>query len=158
MLTREQLTPIIAEALASHDTGAFLVELKVSAQPKILVLADTDTGIKLHDCIRLSHHVREALTAHSINTDALELEVSSPGLGRPLVLPRQYPRHVGRLLKVKYAETLEVEGTLTEATPDYITLEFSQENPDPKAKPRVQTTRVSIPFALIQEARVEVQF
>ena len=70
------------------------------------------------------------------------LDVSSPGLDRPLTDPRQFRRHVGRDVKLTLASGETVEGTLTDATPEAVTVEDASG----------ETT--TVPHADLRDARI----
>jgi ribosome maturation factor RimP len=58
-------------------------------------------GVTLDDCVRVSRDVSTALDVHDPVAQRYSLEVSSPGLDRPLTSERDFRRQVGRLAKVK---------------------------------------------------------
>ena len=114
-----------AEAVvAAHD--AFLVAVDVrggTGRHVVDVFADTDAGIGVDDLARLSREIGFALD--EMMPGAYTLNVSSPGATRPLVLPRQFTRHVGRRVRLDVrtataegadsagpAATERIEGTL----------------------------------------------
>ncbi|MEI6756430.1 MAG: ribosome maturation factor RimP [Chlorobium sp.] len=114
---------IIAESVGTRGEGIYLIDLKVKGPArnrKIEILVDTDAGIQIHQCAWLSRRVREQLESDeellTLIGEDFELLVSSPGLGEPIKLPRQYSRHVGKLLRVVYndesGEQAELEGHL----------------------------------------------
>jgi ribosome maturation factor RimP len=66
------------------------------------VLVDRDGGINLDDVAEVTRAISKALDADDIMGDgAYTLEVSSPGVDRPLTLPRHWRRNVSRLVKVQ---------------------------------------------------------
>jgi len=80
----------------------------------VRVLVDRDGGISLDDVAGLSKALSAALDA----TDAMGdqpyvLEVTSPGVDRPLTLPRHWRRNVGRLVAVTTTDGRTVSGRLT---------------------------------------------
>ena len=78
------------------------------------------------------------------------LEVSSPGVGRPLTQPRHFRRNVGRLLTVQH-DGGEVTGRVVAASTTEVTLEV----PATKAAPgRTET----LPYAAVERAVVQVEF
>jgi ribosome maturation factor RimP len=80
------------------------------------------------------------------------LEVSSPGVSRPLKFPRQYLKHIGRTLRVELVNGDKVEGELKTTNHDTITLEVAPK--EKKGKPELR----EIAFAEIDEAYVTVSF
>lgn len=76
-----------------------------------------------------------------------KLEVSSPGIKRPLQVPQQYQKNVGRTLRVRYEEDGAEEivvGDLMEASDDAVELELSSGE------------RLQLPYRSITQARVEL--
>jgi ribosome maturation factor RimP len=81
-----------------------------------------------------------------------ELEVSSPGVSRPLKYMRQYIKHVGRTLKIKLTNYEQLEVVLMSIGTDTIQVEVK-----PQDKKSLPVAR-EIPFEEIKEAYVTVQF
>jgi ribosome maturation factor RimP len=117
--TVDSITALVAPILSGMD--AYLVEdnNRGERSSKILeVYADTDAGITADQLADISRLLSEELDRLDLFPGRYRLEVSSPGLGRPLKLARQYRKNVGRLLKVQYRTTegtAVVEGTLDRA-------------------------------------------
>jgi ribosome maturation factor RimP len=80
---------------------------------------DAEAGITLEDCERVSRAVSERLDAEDPIPGQYTLEVSSPGLERPLRTPGQFARYVGETVQVELAQASEgrrrFKGTLTAA-------------------------------------------
>jgi ribosome maturation factor RimP len=81
------------------------------------VVVDSDDGVDLDQCAELSHKVSAILDANDdLMGDApYTLEVSSPGVTRPLTLPRHWRRNVGRLVRVVLSDGGVVTGRVTAA-------------------------------------------
>ncbi|WP_427385132.1 ribosome maturation factor RimP [Janibacter sp. G56] len=79
------------------------------------------------------------------------LEVSSPGVDRPLTLPRHHQRNVGRLVTLSFDDAAPVTGRIVEASPDEVTLEIPAAGKTPAA-------RATHPYADITKAVVQVEF
>ena len=113
----ELLTPVVAA------TGSDLEDVTVSAAGKrsvVRVVVDRDGGISLDDVAEASKVVSAALDElDEAEPGALGasyvLEVSSPGVDRPLTAPRHWRRNVGRLVKVVRREGGEVTGRVVGA-------------------------------------------
>ncbi|NTW83837.1 MAG: ribosome maturation factor RimP [Chlorobiaceae bacterium] len=89
--------------------GIYLVDLRVRGPQrgrKIEIILDTDTGIRIDECARVSRRMRDLIESSAEllaeTGEDFEITVSSPGLGEPLKLDRQYFRHKGRPLRVSY--------------------------------------------------------
>jgi ribosome maturation factor RimP len=135
--------PILEKIVQSGVNGrnAFLVgmaERREGGRRIIQVFVDTDAGITIAQCAEISREVGAELDAQSVINEPYELEVSSPGIERPLKLLRQYKKNVGRKYKVRYLigkESRTFSGTLavivgekltfTAEKKNAITLEFS---------------------------------
>lgn len=107
----------IAEPLISQE-DMFLVDIEVK-HAKLMefwVLVDSETGgVNLDACSRISRQLGFQMEEQGIIDSAYRLNVSSPGLARPLSDQRQYRKNIGRTAKVKYKsdeEYLTVEGML----------------------------------------------
>jgi ribosome maturation factor RimP len=90
--------------------GAFLTELVLRGELRSKVLevyVDTDAGITIDVCTAISRELSEALDAQEIILGAYRLDVSSPDLGRPIHVLRQYVKNIGRILSLTFVE----EGT-----------------------------------------------
>ena len=74
--------------------GYELVDLESSRSGLLRVFIDSANGIKVEDCARVSHHLTRAFAVEGIEYE--RLEVSSPGLDRPLKRLEDYRRFVGR--------------------------------------------------------------
>jgi len=97
----ERLQALMAPVLQAQNLE--LVDLEFGRSGKRLVLrlfVDTPGGVTLDDCARLSGIVGDLLEVHDLIAQAYTLEVSSPGLNRPLKKPADYQRYVGRLVRL----------------------------------------------------------
>lgn len=72
------------------------------------VYIDSENGIGVADCERVSYQVSGVLDVENPLPGAYDLEVSSPGLDRPLFEPRHFNRYRGATVKIRL--TLPIEG------------------------------------------------
>jgi ribosome maturation factor RimP len=79
--------------------GYELVDLESSRSGLLRVFIDSDKGINVDDCARVSHHLTRTFAVEGIDYE--RLEVSSPGLDRPLKRLEDYRRFVGRDASIK---------------------------------------------------------
>ncbi|MCB9231460.1 MAG: ribosome assembly cofactor RimP [Bacteroidia bacterium] len=154
----EKIRNIIQEATPE----AFIIEIALhqSKRSILSILVDTDEGISLPDITRLSRKISRYLDESGDLEITYTLEVSSPGVGSPLKLHRQYLKNVGRSLKVTLNDGKETEGKLIFADESLIRLEVA-----PKKKNKKETTgaeedpsQIEIPFVEIKQAKVLVSF
>jgi len=80
--------------------GYELVDVERSSKGGMLrVFIDKPDGINVDDCAAVSHHLSRVLTVENVNYD--RLEISSPGLDRPLKKERDFERFAGQKARVK---------------------------------------------------------
>lgn len=92
------LTALLEKTLAG--LGYELVDLELANRGKhVRVFADKADGISIDDCAAISEHLSRLFAVEDIEYE--RLEVSSPGLDRPLKRPADYQRFLGAQLQVK---------------------------------------------------------
>lgn len=67
----------------------------------VRIYIDKEGGVTLDDCERVSRHVSHVLDVEDVVHHSYTLEVSSPGLHRPLRTPSDYQRRRGRIVKIQ---------------------------------------------------------
>ncbi len=90
-----------------EDFGAELVEIVVkgSKRNKILVLyVDRPGGITINECTRISRDILKVEDLDALLGNNYRLEVSSPGMDRPLKTVRDFQRNVGHFLEVQFED------------------------------------------------------
>ena len=105
---REKLIALLEPAVAT--LGYELVELEFRAPGRgglVRVYIDAEQGVTLDDCEKVSHYVNGILDVEDLVTGEYNLEVSSPGLDRPLRTLRHYADFVGEQVKVQLAVPLD---------------------------------------------------
>ncbi|CAD84670.1 MULTISPECIES: ribosome maturation factor RimP [Nitrosomonas] len=116
----ELLEPTIA------GMGYELVDIEQSAPGRLLrVFIDKKEGsITLDDCVAISNHLSQLLAVENI--DYNRLEVSSPGLDRPLKKKADFVRYMGESARIRLRIALQGQrnfvGTLVEVNDDVLTL------------------------------------
>lgn len=101
-----RLQPIVAEAVtaAGFDLDSFEVQ-QAGRRQLVKVVVDSDDGVGLDEVAEVSRKVAAALDENEhVLASAYTLEVTSPGLDRPLTEPRHWRRARFRLVKVTPAE------------------------------------------------------
>lgn len=114
---------LIREMIDTHVSGSdkFLVRLSVSPKGQISVLMDGDNGFTISDCVALSRHIEHQLDREE---EDFSLEVSSYGVGNPLILPRQYKKSAGRLLEVTFVDGSTCTGRIKSADEQGVDVEI----------------------------------
>jgi ribosome maturation factor RimP len=115
------IRPVVAAA------GMDLESVRVTAAGRrrlLRVVVDSDRGVSLDDAAAVSRDLSAALDTAAVMGDfPYTLEVSSPGVDRPLTDLRHWRRAVGRLVRVPVADSGPVAGRIISADADGVTLE-----------------------------------
>lgn len=103
MVTAEEKVRGIAKPIVD-SLGYELIDVEYLAggnRAKLRLFIDKEGGVTLDDCEKASRYVGYALDVEDPMSTSYVLEVSSPGLDRPLKKPSDYERYKGRLVKIK---------------------------------------------------------
>lgn len=153
MQVEKRVTALVEEKISDRPE-LFLVEVKMLPNNKLIIHVDGDEGISIQDCAAISRHVGFHLEEENTIEKAYNLEVSSPGVGEPLKLQRQYVKNVGRELSVKLDGGEIKEGKLLSVEDQSITIEAKVKEKGKKA----QLVETSIDFSNITETKVLISF
>lgn len=128
----DKIAEVAGSVLSTTDFFLVDVEIKGGDIPEVWISIDAeDRGVNMDECAEISNEISFLMDAHDIFSGKYRINVSSPGLSRPLVDKRQYPKNVGRKVKVKYKENGEyrkVEGTLQDTLEDEIVVDLQDES------------------------------
>ena len=137
--TEELVLPIIK---ANNFELVDVEYVKEGANWYLRVYADKEGGIAIDDCVLISRSLEEKL-------DAYILEVSSPGLGRPLKKEKDYVRSVGKSIDIKLYKVIdkqkEFTGILKENMEDQIVLTIEDQDITFEKK-SIASARLSLDF------------
>jgi len=143
---RELLEPI----LAAKGLELFDVEFKGQGKNGVLrVYIDKEEGVTIDDCALVSRELGTLLDIHDMIPGSYTLEVSSPGLTRPLRSPEDFSRFKGKKVKIKTNKDIEKRksfiGKLLDFKDGFVTVE-------------TEGGSFSIPYADIEKANLELDF
>lgn len=106
--------------------------LKEAGNWYLRVFLDKEGGFTINDCELVSRAIDKPLDDFDFIKEQYILEVSSPGLDRPLKNEKDYIRNVNKLIEVKLFKPFEgsklFEGILVEYTADTLTIEMGDKN------------------------------
>ena len=140
---RALLEPVVERSGAELED---VTEQRAGSRRLIRVVVDRDGGVSLDDIAEVTRSVSNALDAYDGMGDAAYvLEVSSPGVDRPLTTPRHWRRASGRLVKAVLATGGEVVGRVVAADDESVTL-------------LVGEAERTLPYGAIAKARMQVEF
>lgn len=129
----DQLRKIIAPVIS--DQGIELVDMELKGAPGrrfLRIIVDTESGIQVGQCSELSRLLSDLLDTENPIDGRYTLEVTSPGIDRPLRTERDFRRNLGRLIAVEYQapespERCQVNGKIIAVTENSITVESGKE-------------------------------
>jgi ribosome maturation factor RimP len=151
MITAEKIRNLLEEEVKGHNL--FLVDVVTSPGNRIAVYIDSMKGVTVEECISVSRYLESRLDR---TVEDFELEVSSPGLDRPLKLPVQYEKNRGRILDVVLTDGIKLTGKLTGISADLISLETEVIIKEGKGKKRTELMVRSINQHDIKTAKVVI--
>lgn len=103
MIRKEKISALIAPIIEAQQ--ADLIDIELKGKPGQLVLriyVDMVGGIGLDQCASISRQISDLLDMADLIPGKYRLEVSSPGLDRPLKSARDFERNVGRQVRINY--------------------------------------------------------
>lgn len=153
MITTAELTQALERQL--EGTPHFLVSAEVRPSGKAIVEVDNDRAITLHDLTAINTGLRETFGEA---LDDIELEVSSPGMGRPFKVMRQYRKHIGRLVEVQLKDGRTIAGQLASATETEVGLLKQVPSKIKGRAPKLEEEPTLIAFPDIKHTQAIIQF
>lgn len=140
---RALLEPVVA------DLGLDLEGVDVTAagrRRRVCIVVDRDGGIDLDAVADVSKSVSDVLDASNVLGDApYVLEVTSPGVDRPLTEPRHWRRARQRLVACQMTDGRTIEGRVIESDDHTVTVDTTD-------------GRVTFPLSEVSQARVQIEF
>lgn len=135
----ELITPAISQA------GFYLEDVQVATPGKhriITIIVDGDISLTLDQVTLVTRTVSDLLdSAPFLGESPFTLEVTSPGVDRPLTQPRHWKKNVDRLVKIVLTDGSEVKGRIVSADESAVTLDSATVN-----------------YIDIKRAQVEIEF
>ena len=154
MITKEYILQLANNHL--NGTNIYVTGIKISSDNKINVFLDGDEGVTIKDCVGVSRAIEGNLDRER---EDFALEVSSHGATTPLVLPRQYKKHIGREFEIKLINDEKTEGTLISFDENEIAIEYSVRENKPVGKGKVTVVKQRrIPFNEIKESKIKLKY
>ncbi|MFN8406173.1 MAG: ribosome assembly cofactor RimP [Sphingobacteriaceae bacterium] len=153
MCIEERVQRLVEEKIQDR-TDLFLVDIKMYADGRLIILIDGDNGVDIKDCVAISRHVGFHLEEENAIDQAYNLEVSSPGIDTPLSSLRQYNKNLNRMLSVSLKDQHRYEGKLVAINETGIKLVVNSKKKGQKA----HLVEHDILFDQIAETKVLISF
>jgi ribosome maturation factor RimP len=115
---KEEISAVITPALS--NLGFYLEDLTITSAGRrsmITVIVDGDTHLSLDQVTVATKAISELVeNIQSLGQTPFTLEVTSPGLDRPLTKPRHWRKNIDRLVKIVLLDGSEIKGRIKGAT------------------------------------------
>lgn len=129
---REELLAIIAPVAERFAVELVDLELKGGKSNLVVrVFVDVAGGVLIDTCAAISRAIADEFDTKDVISRRYRLEVSSPGVDRPLRTMRDFQRNLGREVLVKYRQgdaSVEIEGTIHAVSETEIELAGAEKN------------------------------
>jgi ribosome maturation factor RimP len=145
--TRERLVEELTQPLLGLGLDLEVAEVTPAGRRRVLRIAvDKDGGVTLDDVAAATKEISRLLDASDVMGEhPYTLEVTSPGIDRPLALPRHWRRNVDRLVKVTTTEGETFVGRVLTSDEEAATLD-------------VDGTERTVTFDEVAKAHVQIEF
>lgn len=147
----EQVTALAEPVVRDLDLELFDVEYVREGNTWYLrIFIDKEKGVDLDDCARASAALSRILDAKDLIPQAYLLEVSSPGLERPLKTRQDYFRYQGKLVSIETSRAIQGFTQFTGILADV--------DDDQGVELTWEKNRITIPWPAIKKAHLAVEF
>ena len=140
---KEDISAAVTPALSA--LGFYLEDVTITSAGRrsmLTIIVDGDTHLSLDQVTSATKAISEIVESlQSLGDTPFTLEVTSPGLDRPLTKPRHWRKNIDRLVKVVLLDGKEIKGRIKAASEDSATVDQSEIN-----------------FAEIKRVSLEVEF
>jgi len=151
MALKDQISELVTPAVS--DLGFYLEDVHVAIPGShriVTCIVDGDASLNLDQVTSVSRVISELLDeAPFMGETPFTLEVTSPGVDRPLTQPRHFAKNVSRLLKIIKLDGSEVTGRILSNTDKDVTLTVAVKK---------ETIEEVVTLADIKRAVVEIEF
>ena len=151
MALKDQISELVTPAVS--DLGFYLEDIHIATPGNhriVTCIVDGDISLNLDQVTSVSRVISELLDeAAFMGETPFTLEVTSPGVDRPLTQPRHFAKNVDRLLKIVKLDGSEVTGRILSNTDQDVTLTVTVKK---------ETVKQTVALADIKRAVVEIEF
>jgi ribosome maturation factor RimP len=145
--TRDRLAGVLTDPLLAVGLDVEAIELTPAGKRRMLrVAVDKDGGVTMDDIADATKQVSRLLDASDVmGEQPYTLEVTSPGVDRPLTLPRHWRRNRGRLVKVSMSSGETMTGRILASDEQQATVD-------------VDGSTQEVPLDDVDKARIQIEF
>ena len=151
MALKDQISELVTPAVS--DLGFYLEDVHIATPGShriVTCIVDGDASLNLDQVTSVSRVISELLDeAAFMGETPFTLEVTSPGVDRPLTQPRHFAKNIDRLLKIIKLDGSEVTGRILSNTDQDVTLTVAVKK---------ETIEQTVSLSEIKRAVVEIEF
>jgi ribosome maturation factor RimP len=151
MALKDQISELVTPAVS--DLGFYLEDVHIATPGShriVTCIVDGDASLNLDQVTSVSRVISELLDeAAFMGETPFTLEVTSPGVDRPLTQPRHFAKNIDRLLKIIKLDGSEVTGRILSNTDQDVTLTVTVKK---------ETIEQTVSLSEIKRAVVEIEF
>ncbi len=152
--TRQKVQYLAAQVAEDEGFELVSVEFQPSGRRSLVrIVIDKEGGVKISDCERMSRSLEALLDVEDPIKTSYTLEVSSPGLDRPLASLKDFQKHIGRLARVITSEKMDnatfFVGRIMDVGETWVRLQLEKKG---------EKRDIFIPLDRISRARLEIEF
>ncbi len=152
----EEIQNLISQKFQEEGfRDCFLVAIE-QQNNAIRIFIDSDSGINFEKCQKISRYLESVFDENSWFGENYILEVSSPGISRPLKFPRQFLKNKGRELDVVFLDGTKTTGVIVEVSDSGITLNRTDIRKEGKKKIQ-ELIETQIDYKTIKEAKIVIK-
>ena len=154
MIDKARLTEVVEDAIKGTDM--FLVDITVSADNRIVVELDSETGMDIDTCAAVTRRIEAEFDR---DAEDYEPEVGSAGLTSPFKVKAQYMKNLGNEIEVVTRDGRKLQGTLASVGADDFTVEVPTKVKHEGAKrPVIEQVPSVIAFDNVKTAKYVIKF
>lgn len=154
MITENTIRALVAEKIEGSEY--YLLSVDIKPGNVINVELESMGPVSISDCVDISRQIEHNLDREE---EDFSLQVSSPGLDKPLRDYRQYIKNIGRDLKIRLMDNTEIQGELLKADAEKIEVKESRkERVEGKKKKEVVEVNHVLAYTDIKQAKIKITF
>jgi len=154
LITENTIRALVAEKIEGSEY--YLLSVDIKPGNVINVELESMGPVSISDCVDISRQIEHNLDREE---EDFSLQVSSPGLDKPLRDYRQYIKNIGRDLKIRLMDNTEIQGELLKADAEKIEVKESRkERVEGKKKKEVVEVNHVLAYTDIKQAKIKITF
>lgn len=155
---KDHVTALLAEKFKEEGfQDFFIVDIKMKTNNRMDVFVESDSVLNFRHLSKLNRYLQGHIDEAGWMGEVYTLDVSSPGVGQPLKLKRQYLKNIGRKVEVRLLEGKPESGKLLAVEENEIVIEQEKTRKEKKKKIK-ELVKTSIPFDNIKQTIVKISF